>query len=64
MQIKKVSVFDQEINTTVTSCRPAHELEEEPQNTNSNKTSGREIKHSNQLPLPRQYDCKIKKDTK
>ena len=38
--------------------------EEEPQNTNSHKTSGRQLKNSNQLSLPRRDDCKTRKDTK
>ena len=38
--------------------------EEEPQNTNSHKTSRRQLKQSNQLSLPRQDDCKTRKDTK
>ena len=36
--------------------------EEDPQNTNSHKTSERQLKQSNQLSLPRQYDCKTRKD--
>ena len=32
---------------------------EEPQNINSNKTSERQLKQSNQLALPRQDDCKL-----
>ena len=28
------------------------------QNINRNKTSGRQLKQSSQLPLPRQDDCK------
>ena len=36
--------------------------EEEPQNTNSHKTSGRQLKQSNQLTLPREDYCKTRKD--
>ena len=38
--------------------------EEEQQNMNSNKTSKRQLKLNNQVSLPRQDDCKTKKDTK
>ena len=38
--------------------------EEEPQNTNSLKTSGKQLKQSNQLTLPRHDDSKTRKDTK
>ena len=38
--------------------------EEEPQNIKSNKTLERQLKQSNQLSLPRQDDCKTRKDTK
>ena len=37
--------------------------QEELQNTNSHKTSGRQLKQNNKLPLPHQDDCKAKKDT-
>ena len=38
--------------------------EEEPQNTNSHMTSGRQLKQNYQLSLPRQDVCKTKNDTK
>ena len=38
--------------------------EEEPQSTSSHKTSGIQLKQSNQLSLPRQDDCKTRNDTK
>ena len=41
---------------------PSHP-EEEPQNTNSHKTSGKQLKQNNQLSLPLQDDCKTRKDT-
>ena len=37
--------------------------EEEPQNTNSNKTQGRKLKLNNQLSRPHQNDCKTRKGT-
>ena len=39
--------------------------EKEPQNTNSHKTSGRQFKQKRKpaLSLPRQDDCKTRKDT-
>ena len=40
---------------------PRHR-EEEPQNTNSHKTLERQLKQNNQLSLPRQDDCKTRKD--
>ena len=42
---------------------PRHR-KEEPQNTNSQKTPGRQLKQNNQLSLPRQDDCKTRKDMK
>ena len=38
--------------------------EEKQQNSNSHKAPGRQLKQSNQLSLPHQDDCKIRKDTK
>ena len=38
--------------------------EEETQNTNSHKTSGRQSKQSNQSSHPQQDACKTRKDTK
>ena len=37
---------------------------EEPQDIYSKKTSERQYKQSNQLSLPRQDDCKTRKDIK
>ena len=37
--------------------------EEETQNINSYKTSGRQVKLSNRFSLPQQDDCKTRKDT-
>ena len=34
-----------------------------PQNTNSHNTPGRQEKQRNQLSLPRQDECKARKDT-
>ena len=59
-------------NTTITNCRPTHgtmrtnpwHREEELQDIYSNKTSKRQLKHSNQLSLPRQDDCKTRNDIK
>ena len=42
---------------------PRHR-EETPQNTNSHKTSGRQLKQSSQLSFPRKDDCKTINDTK
>ena len=42
---------------------PRHR-EEDPQNINSIKISERQLKQINQLCLPRQDDCKTRKDTK
>ena len=36
--------------------------EEGPQNINSHKTSARQLKQSDQVSLPRQDDCKTRKD--
>ena len=35
----------------------------QPQNTNSHKTPGIQLKQSNQLSLPRQDECKTRKET-
>ena len=35
--------------------------EEEPQNSDCHKTSGRQLEQSNQLSLPHQYDCKTRR---
>ena len=42
---------------------PRH-CEEELHNINSHKAPGKQLKQSNQLSLPRQDDCKTRKDTK
>ena len=47
-------------NHTV-QTNPWHRVEE-PQRNNSHKTSGRQLKKSNQLSLPRQDDIKTRKD--
>ena len=62
---EKLSEYDQEIPQSHTADQPTAS-EEEPQNTNSYKTSGRQLKQSNQLSLscPRQDNCKTRKDTK
>ena len=47
----------------ILQTKPPHR-EEEPQNSNSHKTSGKQLKQSNQLSLPHQNGCKTSKDTK
>ena len=42
---------------------PRHR-EEGPQNINSHKTPGRQLKQSDPVSLPRQDDCKTRKDIK
>ena len=39
---------------------PRHR-KEEPQNSDCHKTSGRQVKQSNQVSLPHQNDCKIRR---
>ena len=58
----KVSEYEQEIPQSQTADQPM--AEEQPKNSNSQKTSGRQLKQSNQLSLPRQDDCKTRKDDK
>ena len=55
---KKVSEYGQEIPLSLfhtLQTKPRHR-EEEPQSTNSHKTSGRQLKQSNQLSLPHQVE--------
>ena len=47
----------------ILQTNPRH-CEEEPQNTNSRTTLGRQLKQSYQPPLPRQDDYKTKNDIK
>ena len=47
---------------TLQMTNPRHSEKGSP-NTNSLKTSGRELKQSNTLSLPRQDDCKSRQDT-
>ena len=56
-KIQKVSENDHEIPQSHTTANQCYR-EEVPQNANSDKTSGRKIRKSNQLTLPRQDDCK------
>ena len=44
---QKVSEYDQEIPHSINAAKPMHR-EEESQNTNCHKTSGRQLKLSNQ----------------
>ena len=60
---QKANEYDQEIPQSHTADQPRHR-EEEPENIYSNKTSKRPKKQSNQLSLPRQDDCKTRKDKK
>ena len=61
--LQKVSEYDTEISkSTRTLYTSPRQREEEPQRTNSHKTSGRKLIQSNQLSLPRQYDCKTRID--
>ena len=55
---QKASEYEQEMSQSHSAD------EEEPQNINSNKTSGRQLKQSNQLALPCQDAYKRRKDTK
>ena len=57
------SEYDQEYHNHTLKTNVRHR-EEEPQNTNSPKTSGRQFKQSNQHSPPCQYDCKTRNDTK
>ena len=50
---KNEGEYDEEIHTTITHRRHPRHRKEEPRNTNSHKTSGRQLKQSNQLSLPR-----------
>ena len=50
-------------HTNVQQTNPRHR-EQEAQNTNSQKTSRSALKQSHQHSLPREDDCKIRKDTK
>ena len=56
----QVSEYDQKISQSQT----ARQHEEEPQNTNSLKTSERQLKENNQLYLSHQDDCNTKTNPK
>ena len=52
-------------NIAITHCRPTHCCEEESQNTNSQKTSERQLEYSNQLSLSQKGDdCQGCENTK
>ena len=57
---KKASKYDQEITQSYTADKPQHR-EEETQNNDSHKTSGRQFKQSNTFSLPPQDDCKTRR---
>ena len=59
MQVSVIRKYHDQIQQTNHLCR-----EEEQHNTNSHKTLGRQLLQSNQLSLPRQYDCKTYKGHK
>ena len=59
--LKIVSKYDQEIHNHKQQTNPWHH-EEEPHN--HQETTGRQTKHSNQLSLPHQNDCKTRMDIK
>ena len=44
LSVKKASEYDQEIPQSHTADQPTAPREEEPQKTNSHKTSGRQLK--------------------
>ena len=46
----------------ILQTNPRH-CKEESHNTNSHKTSGKQLKQRNKLHLPHQDDCKARKDT-
>ena len=56
--IRKYMYYNRTLQTN-----PLHR-EEEQQNINRNKTSGRQLNQSNQLSLARQDDWKTRKDKK
>ena len=60
-RIKKIVSMIRKYHNHTLQTIPCHR-EEEPQNTDSHKTSGRQPKQSNQL-LAHQDDCKTRKDT-
>ena len=57
---KKASEYDQEIPQSHTADQPTHR-EEAPQNTDCHKTSGMQLKQSNQFSLPHQDYCKSRR---
>ena len=59
--VKIVSEYDQEKHNHKPQTTPWHR-EEEP--LNRHETSGRQVKQSNQLSLPRQDDCNTRMDIK
>ena len=61
MACKIVSEYDQGIPQSKTADNPMYR-EEEP--LNHHETPVRQIKQSNQLSLPHQYDCNIRMDIK
>ena len=59
---EKVCMIRKYNNHTLQTNQRLHE--EKPHTTYSRKISGRQLKQSNQLSLPRQEDFKTRKDTK
>ena len=63
ISVQKASVHDQEMHNHRLQPNP-RQREEEPQNTNSLRTPGRQPNQNKQLSLPRQDDCKNQKEHK
>ena len=59
----KIYEYDQKIPQSHTATNLRHR-EEEPQNINKTKTTGRQFKQSNQFSSPRLDDGKTRKDTR
>ena len=57
--LKIVSEYDQEIPQSQTADKP---VAPQGKPLNHHKTPGRQIKQSNQLPLPHQDDCNTRMD--
>ena len=59
-ELKKQVSMIRKCHNHTPQTNPRHR-EEEPQNTGCHKTSGRQLKQSNQLSFPHQDDCKTRR---
>ena len=57
MRLKNQANMTGQNHNNILQTNPRHR-EEKTQNTNSHPATGRQLKKSNQLSLPRRYDCK------